>query len=197
MKTIRCLIFVAVTNLFDNLLKKDVKFGFFPCFLSVFWCFVPGANPWKRFCLTWHRKETRLLKLAVFFFLDFFSFCFFLIALDVFYLGTKVFKILALCTPLSSDPHFWGSCFSFWVPMFLDKFSLRKKKHFNFRFFCHFEVWNLHWNSFQEQSIFCRVLMDIHTQLSLTVRLRSQNTGSPTRRSKLVSYWPNFTRAWV
>ena len=134
MKTIRCLIFVAVTNLFDNLLKKDVKFGFFPCFLSVFWCFVPGANPWKRFCLTWHRKETWLLKLAVFFFLDFFSFCFFLISLDVFYIGTKVFKILALCTALISDPHFWGSCFSFWVPMFLDKFSLRKKNILIFDF---------------------------------------------------------------
>ena len=72
MKTIRCLIFVAVTNLFDNLKKVD-RIRSFPAFPSDFWCFVPGGIPWERFCLTWHRKVTRLLKLAVYSFLNFLS----------------------------------------------------------------------------------------------------------------------------
>ena len=115
-KTIRCLIFVAVTNLFDNLLKKDVKFGFFPGFLSDFWCFVLGANPWhdigkKHEWLTYY------------------------VSLEFFYFGTKFFNLLDFCTPFISHPHFWGSCFLFWVPMFLDKFSLRKKNILIFDFF--------------------------------------------------------------
>ena len=72
MKTIRCLIFVAVTNLFDNLKKVD-RIRSFPAFPSDFWCFVPGGIPWERFCLTWHRKVTRLLKLAVYSFVNFLS----------------------------------------------------------------------------------------------------------------------------
>ena len=104
---------------------KDVKFGFFPCFLSVFWCFVLGANPWHDI-----GKKHKWLTSYV--------------SLEFFYFGTKFCNLLDFCTPFISDPHFWDSCFSFWVAMFGDKFSLRKKKTFYFWFFS--SIWSLIFN---------------------------------------------------
>ena len=101
------------------------------------------------------------------------------VSLEVFYLGTKVFKLLDFCTPLISDPHSWESNFSFWFQCF--SMSFHCEKNFKIRsflsFFCQFEVRYLHWNYFQEESIYCAVLMEILSRLSFTVWLRSQTTG--------------------
>ena len=139
-----------------------MKLWLFRGFLSDFWCFVLAANPSKTFCLTWRRKEARMINIT-FLWKSFIS-------------APKSSSYLIFVHLLSVIPIFEMVVFRFGLQCVSISFHC-EKKHFNFRVFCQFEVWFLHWKYFPEESIYCAVIMEILSRLSLTVWLRSHNNA--------------------
>ena len=118
-----------MTHLFDNLLKKIVEIRFYAAFASDF-----GPLYWeqireKRF--VWHDIGKKQEWVTYY------------VSLEVFYLGTKVFKLLDFCTPLISDPHSWESSFSFWFQCFSMRFHCEKKPQNSIFFELFLSIWSL------------------------------------------------------